>query len=67
MFTEDNEDCDVVSPCVPIDLQLAAQLGKTLLDRNHELEQALQHMYTTNDEQLQEIGVTCTLCFCCLE
>ncbi|KAG7272708.1 hypothetical protein CRUP_029647 [Coryphaenoides rupestris] len=37
------------------DLHLAAQLGKTLLDRNHELEQALQHMYTTNDEQLQGI------------
>ncbi|CAL8272587.1 unnamed protein product [Lota lota] len=37
------------------DLQLAAQLGKTLLDRNHELEQALQEMYATNGEQLQEI------------
>ncbi|CAL8306496.1 unnamed protein product [Merluccius merluccius] len=37
------------------DLQLAAQLGKTLLDRNHELEQALQQMYATNGEQLQEI------------
>ncbi|KAE8283181.1 Cerebellar degeneration-related protein 2 [Larimichthys crocea] len=29
--------------------------GKTLLDRNHELEQALQQMYSTNQEQLQEI------------
>ncbi|XP_056144229.1 cerebellar degeneration-related protein 2 isoform X2 [Lampris incognitus] len=37
------------------DLHLAAQLGKTLLDRNHELEQALQQMYATNQEQLQEI------------
>ncbi|CAL8282490.1 unnamed protein product [Boreogadus saida] len=37
------------------DLQLAAQLGKTLLDRNHELEQSLHEMYATNGEQLQEI------------
>ncbi|XP_026180885.1 cerebellar degeneration-related protein 2 [Mastacembelus armatus] len=37
------------------DLHLAAELGKALLDRNHELEQALQHMYSTNQEQLQEI------------
>ncbi|XP_041942058.1 cerebellar degeneration-related protein 2 [Alosa sapidissima] len=37
------------------DLHLAAELGKTLLDRNHELEQSLQQMYTNNQEQLQEI------------
>ncbi|KAM9780046.1 LOW QUALITY PROTEIN: cerebellar degeneration-related protein 2 [Neosynchiropus ocellatus] len=37
------------------DLHLAAELGKTLLDRNHELEQALRQMYSTNHEQLQEI------------
>ncbi|KAF6717480.1 Cerebellar degeneration-related protein 2 [Oryzias melastigma] len=37
------------------DLHLAAELGKTLLDRNHELEQALQHMHSTNQEQIQEI------------
>ncbi|XP_074553663.1 cerebellar degeneration-related protein 2 [Halichoeres trimaculatus] len=37
------------------DLHLAAELGKTLLDRNHELEQAVQQMYATNQEQLQEI------------
>ncbi|XP_034396218.1 LOW QUALITY PROTEIN: cerebellar degeneration-related protein 2 [Cyclopterus lumpus] len=37
------------------DLHLAAEFGKTLLDRNHELEQALQQMYSTNQEQLQEI------------
>ncbi|XP_049645485.1 cerebellar degeneration-related protein 2 [Suncus etruscus] len=37
------------------DLQLAAELGKTLLDRNTELEESLQQMYTTNQEQLQEI------------
>lgn len=49
--------------CAPQDLEhdlhLAAELGKTLLDRNHELEQAVQQMYTTNQEQLQEIEVTC--------
>uniref|UniRef100_A0AAZ3Q4M9 Uncharacterized protein n=1 Tax=Oncorhynchus tshawytscha TaxID=74940 RepID=A0AAZ3Q4M9_ONCTS len=39
------------------DLHLAAQLGKTLLDRNHELEQGLQQMFSTNQEQLQEIEV----------
>lgn len=43
--------------CVLTDLHLAAELGKTLLDRNHELEQALQQMYATNQEQLQEIEV----------
>lgn len=43
--------------CVLTDLHLAAELGKTLLDRNHELEQALQQMYSTNHEQLQEIEV----------
>lgn len=37
------------------DLQLAAELGKSLLERNRELEQGLQQMYATNQEQLQEI------------
>ncbi|XP_053131869.1 cerebellar degeneration-related protein 2 [Hemicordylus capensis] len=37
------------------DLHLAAELGKTLLDRNTELESSLQQMYATNQEQLQEI------------
>ncbi|XP_036428780.1 cerebellar degeneration-related protein 2 [Colossoma macropomum] len=37
------------------DLHLAAELGKTLLERNHELEQALQQMYVANQEQQQEI------------
>jgi hypothetical protein len=40
-----------------VDLHLAAELGKTLLDRNKELEQGLQQMYSTNQEQLQEIEV----------
>lgn len=39
------------------DLHLAAELGKTLLDQNHELEQALQQMYSANREQLLEIEV----------
>eukprot|EP00062_Callorhinchus_milii_P004746 gi/632943436/ref/XP_007886947.1/ PREDICTED: cerebellar degeneration-related protein 2-like isoform X2 [Callorhinchus milii] len=38
-----------------IDLHLAAELGKTLLERNKELEDSLQQMYTTNQEQVQEI------------
>uniref|UniRef100_A0A8B9LQZ4 Cerebellar degeneration-related protein 2a n=1 Tax=Astyanax mexicanus TaxID=7994 RepID=A0A8B9LQZ4_ASTMX len=46
-------------------LHLAAQLGKTLLDRNHELEQGLQQMYSTNQEQLQEIEVTFPLQLLC--
>ncbi|KAK2866200.1 hypothetical protein Q7C36_002256 [Tachysurus vachellii] len=37
------------------DLHLAAELGKTLLERNRELEDGLQQMYNTNQEQLQEI------------
>ncbi|XP_017289246.1 cerebellar degeneration-related protein 2 [Kryptolebias marmoratus] len=37
------------------DLQLAAELGKSLLERNRELEQGLQQMYATDQEQLQEI------------
>uniref|UniRef100_A0A3B4F5F3 Cerebellar degeneration related protein 2 n=1 Tax=Pundamilia nyererei TaxID=303518 RepID=A0A3B4F5F3_9CICH len=37
------------------DLQLAAELGKTLLERNRELEQGLKQMYSNNQEQLQEI------------
>lgn len=44
-------------PCSISDLHLAAELGKTLLDRNTELETSLQQMYTTNQEQLQEIEV----------
>lgn len=39
------------------DLHLAAELGKTLLERNKELEDSLQQMYATNEEQVQEIEV----------
>ncbi|XP_061567001.1 cerebellar degeneration-related protein 2-like [Cololabis saira] len=37
------------------DLHLAAELGKTLLERNKELEDSLQQMYINNDEQVHEI------------
>ncbi|XP_047428885.1 cerebellar degeneration-related protein 2-like [Mugil cephalus] len=37
------------------DLHLAAELGKTLLERNKELEDSLQLMYINNEEQVQEI------------
>lgn len=38
-------------------MHLAAELGKTLLERNKELEESLQQMYATNEEQVQEIEV----------
>lgn len=44
-------------PPLPLDLHLAAELGKTLLERNKELEESLQQMYSTNEEQVQEIEV----------
>ncbi|XP_063706749.1 cerebellar degeneration-related protein 2-like [Culicoides brevitarsis] len=37
------------------DLQLAAELGKTLLERNKELEQVLKHHQNVIDDQAQEI------------
>ncbi|XP_031622778.1 cerebellar degeneration-related protein 2 isoform X2 [Contarinia nasturtii] len=37
------------------DLQLAAELGKTLLERNKELEQNIKHQQTIIDDQVQEI------------
>uniref|UniRef100_A0A8D3CEL2 Cerebellar degeneration-related protein 2-like n=1 Tax=Scophthalmus maximus TaxID=52904 RepID=A0A8D3CEL2_SCOMX len=40
---------------VPSDLHLAAELGKTLLERNKELEDSLQQMYINNEDQVQEI------------
>lgn len=43
-----------------LDLHLAAELGKTLLERNKELEDSLQQMYITNEEQVQEIEVWTT-------
>ncbi|XP_073684842.1 cerebellar degeneration-related protein 2 [Garra rufa] len=37
------------------DLHLAAELGKNLLEQNRDLEETLQQMYITNQEQIQEI------------
>ncbi|XP_056100673.1 cerebellar degeneration-related protein 2-like [Rhinichthys klamathensis goyatoka] len=37
------------------DLRLAAELGKNLLEQNRDLEQTLQQMQETNQDQLQEI------------
>ena len=39
------------------DLQLAAELGKTLLERNRELENSLKHQQAIIDDQSQEIEV----------
>ena len=39
------------------DLQLAAELGKTLLERNKELENSLKHQQAVIDDQAQEIEV----------
>ncbi|XP_043228376.1 cerebellar degeneration-related protein 2-like isoform X3 [Amphibalanus amphitrite] len=41
--------------CVMHDLQLAAELGKTLLERNKELETGLKQQQTVIDDQSQEI------------
>lgn len=51
--------CSCFSHLLPLppDLHLAAELGKTLLERNKELEESLQQMYSTNEEQVQEIEV----------
>lgn len=45
------------------DLQLAAELGKTLLERNKELEQVLKHHQNVIDDQTQEIEVVFLLNF----
>ncbi len=39
------------------DLQLAAELGKTLLERNKELEGSLKHQQAVIEDQTQEIEV----------
>ncbi len=43
------------------DLQLAAELGKTLLERNKELETALKHHQAVIEDQQQEIEVSVSL------
>lgn len=41
-----------------LDLQLAAELGKTLLERNKELENIIKIHQSTIEEQAQEIEVS---------
>lgn len=41
-----------------LDLQLAAELGKTLLERNKELEGTIKNQQNIIDDQLQEIEVS---------
>ena len=43
---------------VVADLQLAAELGNTLLERNKELEATIRQQQTVIEDQLQEIEVT---------
>ena len=43
------------------DLQLAAELGKTLLERNKELELSLKHQQSVIDDQNMEIEVSLSL------
>lgn len=52
-----------VSALICIDLQLAAELGKTLLERNKELEGTIKQQQIVIDDQLQEIEVCFFLCF----
>ena len=48
----------ILSLCIFIsDLQLAAELGKTLLERNKELENSLKEQQAIIDDQAQEIEV----------
>lgn len=44
--------------CFIADLQLAAELGKTLLERNKELENALKQHQNVIEDQTQEIEVS---------
>ena len=41
-----------------VELELAAELGKTLLERNRELESELQQLHRLNQEQQMEIHVS---------
>ena len=50
---------DSSSPSFITDLQLAAELGKTLLERNKELENLLRSHQRKCEDQKQEIEVSC--------
>ncbi|CDQ77270.1 unnamed protein product [Oncorhynchus mykiss] len=54
-FVTDEEEPWYDQQDLESDLHLAAELGKTLLERNKELEDSLQQIYITNEEQVQEI------------
>lgn len=45
------------------DLHLAAELGKTLLERNRELESLLKERQTTIEDQKLEIEVRCLIAY----
>lgn len=49
------------------DLQLAAELGKTLLERNKELEATIKQHQLSIDDQAQEIEVKNCFFFQCIE
>ncbi|KAF0304753.1 Cerebellar degeneration-related protein 2-like [Amphibalanus amphitrite] len=50
-------ELECLQNCKGKDLQLAAELGKTLLERNKELETGLKQQQTVIDDQSQEIEV----------
>ena len=47
-----------VSPDHFSDLQLAAELGNTLLERNKDLEEIIRHQQGVIEDQVQEIEVS---------
>lgn len=52
---------NLIIPPTPVflsDLQLAAELGKTLLERNKDLETQLRHSHEVQTEQAREIDVS---------
>ncbi|XP_073984778.1 cerebellar degeneration-related protein 2-like isoform X2 [Rhodnius prolixus] len=53
--TDDGYTCLLCNTSYEKDLQLAAELGKTLLERNKELETALRHHQNIVEDQAQEI------------
>lgn len=48
----------IVSPDHFSDLQLAAELGNTLLERNKDLEEIIRHQQGVIEDQVQEIEVS---------
>ncbi|KAM8824054.1 cerebellar degeneration-related protein 2-like isoform 1-T1 [Synchiropus picturatus] len=54
-FVTDEEETWYDQRDLEQDLHLAAELGKTLLERNKDLEDSLQQMYINNEEQVQEM------------